>query len=84
MPIKHSIKYFANRHNALGHPAHLDDFHANVKVVLLLLTTTSVLQPVDQGFIANFKACYLRRTFTQAVEETNNGLSSETRLLEIL
>jgi hypothetical protein len=45
--------------NAPGHPTHLDDFHASVKVVFLPPNTTSILQPMDQGMNANFKAYYL-------------------------
>ncbi|XP_042230822.1 tigger transposable element-derived protein 1-like [Homarus americanus] len=56
--------------NAPGHPSYLDDFHANIKVVYLPPNTTSVLQPMDQGVMASFKEYYLRRTFTQAVKET--------------
>ncbi|XP_042225918.1 tigger transposable element-derived protein 1-like [Homarus americanus] len=56
--------------NAPGHPSFLDDFHVNIKVVYLPPNTTSVLQPMDQGVIASFKAYYLQRTFTQAVKET--------------
>jgi hypothetical protein len=54
--------------NAPGHPAHLDDFHTNVKVVFLPPNMTLILQPMDQSVIANFKAYYLQRTFAQAVE----------------
>uniref|UniRef100_A0A8C0GDB3 DDE-1 domain-containing protein n=1 Tax=Chelonoidis abingdonii TaxID=106734 RepID=A0A8C0GDB3_CHEAB len=57
--------------NAPGHPAHLDDFHPNVKVVFLPPNTTSILQPMDQGAIANFKAYYLRRIFAEAVKATD-------------
>ncbi|XP_036598723.1 tigger transposable element-derived protein 1-like [Trichosurus vulpecula] len=53
--------------NAPGHPLHLDDFNENVKVVYLPPNTTSLLQPMDQGVIADFKAYYLRITFAQAI-----------------
>ncbi|XP_053568008.1 tigger transposable element-derived protein 1-like [Bombina bombina] len=58
--------------NALGHPTTLDDMHPNVKVVFLPPNTTSLIQPMDQGVIASFKAYYLRRTFSQAVRATQN------------
>jgi hypothetical protein len=35
--------------NAPGHPAHLDDFHPDVKVVFLPPNTTSLIQPMDRG-----------------------------------
>ncbi|XP_072270768.1 tigger transposable element-derived protein 1-like [Pyxicephalus adspersus] len=56
--------------NAPGHTSTLDDMHPNVKVVFLPPNTTSLLQPMDQGVIASFKAYYLRRTFSQAVRAT--------------
>uniref|UniRef100_A0A8C3IT03 DDE-1 domain-containing protein n=1 Tax=Chrysemys picta bellii TaxID=8478 RepID=A0A8C3IT03_CHRPI len=39
-------------------------------VVFLPLNTTSLLQPMDQGVIASFKAYYLRSTFTQTIRTT--------------
>ena len=53
--------------NAPGHPTHLNDINENVKVEYLPPNTTSLLQPMDQGVIASFKAYYLRRTIAQAV-----------------
>jgi hypothetical protein len=46
--------------NAPGHPIHLEDISPNVKVVYLPPNTTSLLQPMDQEAISNFKAYYLR------------------------
>ncbi|KAL7854460.1 hypothetical protein SRHO_G00166500 [Serrasalmus rhombeus] len=59
--------------NAPGHPAHLDDFHPNVKVVYLPPNTTALLQPMDQGVIASFKAYYLRRTIAMALGATEKN-----------
>ena len=56
--------------NAPGHPTHLGDFNANVKVLNLPPKTTALLQPMDQGVIASFKAYYLRRTFAMAFQAT--------------
>ena len=55
--------------NAPGHPAQLEDFYPNVKVVHLLPNTTAFLQPMDLGVIASFKAYYLRRTTAMALQE---------------
>ncbi|XP_066975445.1 tigger transposable element-derived protein 1-like [Macrobrachium rosenbergii] len=50
-----------------GHPANLSNMHPKVKVVYLPPNTTSLIQPMDQGVIANFKAYYLRRTIRSAL-----------------
>ena len=56
--------------NAPGHPTALGDLCDNVKVIFLPPNTTSLIQPMDQGVIATFKAYYLRKTFAQAIEKT--------------
>ncbi|XP_064118793.1 tigger transposable element-derived protein 1-like [Macrobrachium nipponense] len=63
--------------NAPGHPSNLSDMHPNVKVVYLPPNTTSLIQPMDQGVIANFKAYYLRRTIRFALRaiEANKELT---------
>ena len=53
--------------NAPGHPANLSDLSDQVRVEFLPKNTTSLLQPMDQGVIATFKAYYLRRTFRKMV-----------------
>ena len=58
--------------NAPGHPQHLDDLNPDVKVVYLPKNTTAILQPMDQGAIATFKALYLRTTFSKAVAATES------------
>lgn len=55
-----------------GHPVHIDDLHPNVKVIYLPPNTSAILQPMDQGAMATFKALYLRATFTQAVAATED------------
>ncbi|XP_007056461.2 tigger transposable element-derived protein 1 [Chelonia mydas] len=54
-----------------AHPVNLDDLCENVKVVFLPPNTTSLIQPMDQGAIAAFKAYYLRRTFDQLIRGTD-------------
>ena len=49
--------------NTPGDAAHVYSYHRNVKVMLSLSHITSVLQPLDQGVMTNFKASYIRRTF---------------------
>jgi hypothetical protein len=65
--------------NAPGHPAHLDDFHPHVKVVFLPPNTTSLIQPMDQRVMTNFKAYYLRMTFAQALTVTNRDTDMTLR-----
>jgi hypothetical protein len=49
--------------NTPGDLAHVDDFHPNVEILLLPPDTASILQPMEQGVTADFKANYLRSTF---------------------
>ncbi|XP_068226561.1 tigger transposable element-derived protein 1-like [Palaemon carinicauda] len=64
--------------NAPGHPPHLDDFHPDVQVIYLPPNTTSLLQPMDQGIIANFKKYYTRRTYRQALKAVDDETSNRT------
>ncbi len=45
--------------NAPGHPSSLQHHHPNVRFIFMSPNTTSLLQPMDQGVIATFKAYYL-------------------------
>ena len=65
-----SFKVLLVLDNASGHPAQLGDFYSNVKMVLLPPNTTALLQLMDQGVIASFKANYLRRTIAMALQAT--------------
>lgn len=57
--------------NAPTHPPDLVELNENVKVVFVPPNTTAIMQPMDQGVIASFKAYYLRRTFKQLLEGTD-------------
>ncbi|XP_064077646.1 tigger transposable element-derived protein 1-like [Macrobrachium nipponense] len=52
---------------APGHPSNFSNMHPNLKVVYLPPNTTSLIQPMDQGVIVNFKAYYLKRTICSAL-----------------
>lgn len=54
--------------NAPGHPSTLVGAHPNVEVIFLPPNTTSLIQPLDQGIIAAFKAYYTRRCFKRILE----------------
>ncbi|XP_042221707.1 tigger transposable element-derived protein 1-like, partial [Homarus americanus] len=54
--------------NAPSHPVNFNDLSDNVRVESIPKNTTSLLQPMDQGVIANFKAYYLRKTFLQLIK----------------
>ncbi|XP_066468627.1 tigger transposable element-derived protein 1-like isoform X3 [Tiliqua scincoides] len=66
--------------NAPGHPSFIGDLHPNIKVVFLPPNTTSLIQPMDQGVIAAFKAYYLKRIFAQAIVATEED--AEKTLLQ--
>ena len=42
----------------------MDDFHLNIKVLLLPLNSMSNIQPIDQGMIVTFKKYYLHCTLS--------------------
>jgi hypothetical protein len=80
------VKEYCNQHkipfkilllldNAPGHPPHLGDLHPNIQIMYLPPNTTSILQPMDQGAIATFKAHYLKITFTQAIMAIEEGIT---------
>lgn len=55
------------------HPAHLGGLSAHVRVEFLPKNTSALIQPMNQGIIAAFKAHYLRRTLSQLVREQAGG-----------
>lgn len=64
--------------NAPGHPQ-ID--HPNVKLMFLPANTTSILQPLDQGVIAAFKAYYVRRTFERLLKGMDDAPDSTVSLM---
>ncbi|XP_043494104.1 tigger transposable element-derived protein 1-like [Polistes fuscatus] len=55
--------------NAPGHPC---IEHPNVQIVFLPPNTTSLIQPLDQGIIANFKKHYVKLTFSYILKQIEN------------
>lgn len=64
--------------NAPGHPANLSELSEDVMIEYLPKNTTTLIQPMDQGAIATFKAYYLRRTLRQLIKETDGKSSIKT------
>lgn len=58
--------------NAPGHPQYVNDIDENVSFEFLPLNTTSIIQPMDQVVISNFKCYYLKRTYSQLLHENEN------------
>jgi hypothetical protein len=58
--------------HAPRHPPFIGDLHSNmqVRVVFLPPHTTSLIQTMDEGFSATFKAYDLRRTYAQSIVAT--------------
>jgi hypothetical protein len=67
--IKLPAKALLPLDNDPGHPANLAEVRTalDVNVVDMPPNPTSVLQPMEQGVIANFKAYYLRQPFMEMV-----------------
>ena len=57
-----SFKILILLNNAPAHPTSIQDRNENIKVVFLPPNTTSLIQPMDQGVIATFKANYNKMT----------------------
>ncbi|GAB0096362.1 tigger transposable element-derived protein 1 [Sergentomyia squamirostris] len=53
--------------NAPCHPKEICGMFPEISVVFFPPNTTSLIQPMDQGAISNFKAYYLRNTFSLAI-----------------
>ena len=65
--------------NCPGHPDALRCAHENVQVEFLPKNTTSLIQPLDQGVIAVFKAKYISRNFSnllKAIDEDGEDLKA--------
>lgn len=56
--------------HAPGHPDSLGDLNENVKICFLPANTTSLIEPMNQGVISAFKACFLKWTFRQVTAGT--------------
>ena len=57
--------------NAPDHPTSIQD--QTWRLCFFHPTTTSLIEPMDQGVVDTFKACYLPITFINLVESTDNN-----------
>lgn len=55
------------------HPAYLGSLSAHVRVEFLPKNTSTLIQPMNQGIIAAFKAHYLHRALSQLVQKKAGG-----------
>ena len=72
--------------NASVHPVELGQLYPHIKIVFLPPNTTSLIQPLDQGIIANFKVFYLRCTLEKlafAIAENNEDIRSHWKKFNI-
>lgn len=65
-----SLKILLILSNTPSHPLTAAELSSNIKGLFLPPNTTSLLQPLDQGVIAAFKAYHLRKTFKMFITST--------------
>ena len=61
--------------NTPGHPQHIGDMHPDVKIVSLPPNTTALIQLMDKGIVATFKAYNLQCMFAQGVGATESDIT---------
>ena len=64
--------------SAPGHPPNLEDIKSELeaKIVFVPPNSTSLLQPVNQGVIAAFKAYYLRQSLQEMIRQMDTSVVS--------
>ena len=64
--------------NAPGHPTNLSELSEDAMIEYLPKNITALIQPMNQGAIASFKAYYPRQTFRQLIKKTDSKSSIKT------
>ncbi|CAL4067295.1 unnamed protein product, partial [Meganyctiphanes norvegica] len=58
--------------NCTSHPKIIEDLDPRVMVLFLPPNTTSLIQPMDQGVISNFKVTYHNMMYAKLIEHVDN------------
>lgn len=67
--------------NVPGHPKNLNDVRSEIKVIYLLLNTTSLLQPLDLDIMSTVRLKFLDLTVQATSGWSSTGVTSSPAIL---